>query len=261
MKNKNIFIKQICMVLIALAIVSCNDDDNFRYDMPEQAELASVDLSIAQSTETVCTVDMSLTTTTDDVSVYYLFAATQAESPTSSDVFDQGEMMYFGEASTQTITSPSLLQLSDYTLYAVTVNEDGLRSEQVFMANYSTPAFDVNIDTDYSGESYIGTDLISEGTTTLTPTADSNVFLVDTCWGANFVADATGNAALQGQYLYSGTLTINADNSITIVGDEAWGPGGTGAYDPCSNMITYSLVQGLFSGDFTVDVTLTPNNL
>jgi len=31
--------------------------------------------------------------------------------------------------------------------------------------------------------------------------------------------------------------------------------GGTGAYDPCTGLISYTLMQGLFTGTFTVDVS------
>ena len=73
----------------------------------------------------------------------------------------------------------------------------------------------------------------------------------------------TGNPALT-NFLYPGIVTINSDNTVTVVGINepafpARYPGGTGTYDPCTKVIKYRLSQGLFTNPFQVDVTLTTN--
>lgn len=85
---------------------------------------------------------------------------------------------------------------------------------------------------------------------------------LNTCWGLTFVNFLTGNSTISRPY--PGTLTINPDNTVTVVGinDPAFPnryPGGTGTFDPCTKRITYTLNQGVFTNPFTVTVTLTAN--
>lgn len=95
---------------------------------------------------------------------------------------------------------------------------------------------------------------------TLTPVPGSdNSWTIDTAWGPDFVGWATGDASFNGRFVYSGTITLNADRTITVAGDDSWATGGTGSYDTCNDTFTFTLTQGLFTGDFTVDVTLVGN--
>jgi hypothetical protein len=93
-------------------------------------------------------------------------------------------------------------------------------------------------------------------TTTLAATATANEYLIADAWGPFLVADLTGNPGFIGAFPYSGTLTINADYTVVIVGDAGWSTGGAGNYDPCTKTFTYNLTQALFANPFTVDVVL-----
>ena len=92
---------------------------------------------------------------------------------------------------------------------------------------------------------------------TLVPTGNLNEYTSTDLWG-DFVAAATGDPSYEGQYPYPGTINIACNNSITVTGDESYGPGGTGIYNPSNENITLTLSQALFTSDFTVDVVLTP---
>lgn len=95
---------------------------------------------------------------------------------------------------------------------------------------------------------------------TITPVAgEDNTFMVESLWGPNFVAEATGNSSYAGQYVYPGKFTINCDNTVDFVGTDANMTGGTGTYDPMTGQITGTLSQSLFTNDFTVDITMIPN--
>lgn len=95
-------------------------------------------------------------------------------------------------------------------------------------------------------------------TFTETPADDGLSYSVDNAWG-EFVDEVT-TADLSGQYPYPGVLTVNSDGTVDFVGDNTWGPGGTGIYDACTGVITLKLTQGLFTSSFTADVVYTPAN-
>lgn len=60
------------------------------------------------------------------------------------------------------------------------------------------------------------------------------------------------------QYLYPATLILNSNGSVNVIGGAAYATGGTGFYDPCSDTFGYNLTQGVFNGNFTVDISLSP---
>lgn len=91
-------------------------------------------------------------------------------------------------------------------------------------------------------------------TLTKVTTAD-NTWKADNFWG-NFVSGATGQN-YDNRYPYPGTIKINCDNTVTVVGTGTVGTGGSGTYNPTTGTITYSLNQGLFTSSFTADITLT----
>lgn len=121
---------------------------------------------------------------------------------------------------------------------------------------------DGTIKTSYTGMSYIGESLISTFQATLTPVpGEDNTFNIDTAWGTDFVANAASDPTLVGQFVYSGTLTVNDDRSVIIVADDQanFPNGGTGTYDPCTKTFNLVLTQELFSSPFDVPVVLTAN--
>ncbi len=123
---------------------------------------------------------------------------------------------------------------------------------------YTVKVCSVAIGSTYQGVSTaFGADF-TPFTATLVAGTNANEYLIDTAWGMNFVAEATGNPAYSGQYIYSGKIIVNpADNTIQIVGDDTWATGGTGVFNPCESTFSYTLTQALFSNSFTVDVVLS----
>lgn len=247
--------------VLAFLVTSCNSDDSFTYELPELADVTQVTLSLTQSVSSQCTADITVSST-DVASIYYLVLPSSAAAPSSEDVFDDGTAVSFDEAGSATVTSSLLTAGTNYTVYAVSVNKDGLRSEQVFTASYAQPQYQIVVDTTYTSTVTALNGTRPSHTATLTPIS-GNTYAIDSAWGPNLVATLTGNASLQGQYLYAGTLTINSDFTVTIVGSPSstWATGGSGTYNPCTNVITYVLTQALFTNPFTTTVVLTPNNL
>lgn len=97
-------------------------------------------------------------------------------------------------------------------------------------------------------------------TAQLTPvTGTTDQYRIDSAWGPDFVGWATGDPSFNGQFVYSGIITINPDLTITITGDSGWATGGTGNYDSCGDIFTFTLTQALFTNAFVVDVVLTAN--
>lgn len=92
---------------------------------------------------------------------------------------------------------------------------------------------------------------------TLTPTDDPNVFEMDTAWG-DFV-DAVTADDFSGQFPYSGTLTINEDDTVDFVADNAgaFPNGGSGTISTCNGTMTLVLTQGIFGDPFEVTVNYT----
>jgi len=88
------------------------------------------------------------------------------------------------------------------------------------------------------------------GTTGLT-------YAVDSGWGPEFVAWATGIAGYSGLYIYPCELTVNADGTVAVTGSSYY-TGGSGTFDACTGVISVTLTQALFTTPFTVDVTFTP---
>ncbi|QTY26906.1 hypothetical protein [Flavobacterium sp. CS20] len=121
---------------------------------------------------------------------------------------------------------------------------------------------------EWTGSSFIDGSQVNTFDMTLTPTGNEGEYEVSSAWGANFVAEATGNPAFDGQFIYDGVMTLNPDNTLSIVGngDPATFPGTVPAgeatngnlFDPCNNQMFYTLDQGVFQGDFVVDVVLSP---
>lgn len=113
----------------------------------------------------------------------------------------------------------------------------------------------------YTGVSAIGADAITQFDVMLTPVSGSpNTYEIASAWGPDFVADATANPDYSGQFVYSGTITIDACAlSLVVESEESYAKGGTGSYDDATGTISYSLGQDLFTDPFMVDVVLTPN--
>jgi hypothetical protein len=121
----------------------------------------------------------------------------------------------------------------------------------------------------YTGNAFIEGELINTFDMTLTETETPGEYTISSAWGTNFVAEATGNPAFDGLFIYDGNFTLNPDFTVSITGfDTNFFPGtipnddplnlNGNQYDRCTKTLTYTLEQGLFGGDFVVDVVLTP---
>ena len=112
-----------------------------------------------------------------------------------------------------------------------------------------------------AGSADLGIDMgaLPDFTVTLTETAadDGLTYDLDTAWGTTMVSALTGDSGYDGLYVYPATMTVNADGTVTVVG-ESFYSGGTGIYDACTGVITLKLSQALFTSPFTVDVVYTP---
>lgn len=125
----------------------------------------------------------------------------------------------------------------------------------------------------WTGDAFIGdpTDDNNYVTTfdlVLTPTGNEGEYTMNTAWGTDFVAAATGNPAFDGLFIYDGSLlTIAPDNTVvisedpnddrfsgTVPFDDAFNGN---LFDPCSRQLLYTLGQGLFTNPFTVNVVLS----
>lgn len=94
-------------------------------------------------------------------------------------------------------------------------------------------------------------------TATLTQVSPTS-YTIDSAWGPNFVAILAGDPSYEGQLVYTGTINLNADGTVTVVGNANSRPGGTGTYDPCADIFVLNLDQATFNGGFGVTTTLTP---
>ena len=58
---------------------------------------------------------------------------------------------------------------------------------------------------------------------------------------------------------YAGILTINADGTVVIEGNQSYATGGEGIYNACDQTISYTLTQAYLSDStITFDVVLNP---
>ena len=115
----------------------------------------------------------------------------------------------------------------------------------------------LEIPLEYNATAFLQGSATNSFQVTLVPTGNLNEYTSTNLWG-DFVAAATGDSSYEGQYPYPGTINIACNYSITVTGDESYGPEGTGVYNPSNENITLTLSQALFTNDFTVDVVLTP---
>lgn len=114
----------------------------------------------------------------------------------------------------------------------------------------------------YDVDVYAFGDMAPSHVQTLVPVsgAAENTYKFTSAWGPTFVAWATDTPSYNNQYLYSGVLTINCDNTVVVVGDLAWSTGGTGTYDPDTGVIDVVIGQSLFTTAFTANCVFIPRN-
>jgi len=177
---KNIIKTYSLLLALLFVVIACNDDDSFTYSIPPQVDVVDVELSAMTDALIPCNADLTVTVTGAS-EVYYMLRPANLEAPLSSEVFGSGTNLSFDSAGTQSFEVAGFVADTDYVIYAISVNTDGLRSEQVYTSNYSHPDFDGSIfpDTHFLGDYTIadnvatigpgnGTANFAEGTVTLT---------------------------------------------------------------------------------------------
>lgn len=91
---------------------------------------------------------------------------------------------------------------------------------------------------------------------------EPNKWDIDTSWGPNFIAWATGVTTFEDSLFYKAILEVDpATGNITIIGnddDDDFGDfdlGGSGTFNRCDGVLSYS-VDGTFFGGVTANVVL-----
>lgn len=261
---KNTIYKLGFLLLIFTVILSCESPEaetNYKpatanYEYPTAVTLGS---GIVTSDSFEFTVNIN-----GGGKAHYVVVESGYDAPNNQNIFDGVADGLIASGSFDltgvpvTINIENLCNDSSYDIYAVQMTSDNFLSPETVTVNITTNAIDIS--GTYTGYPTAFGDSATEFTTTLTLIdGTTDQYIIETAWG-DFVAWATGNSGYVGSYGYSGVLTINPDNTITIVGDEFYSSiGGTGEYDSsCLNTFSYTLDQELFD-PFTVDVVLIQN--
>lgn len=252
---------------ITLGLISCSELPE--YELPyELAPTAAVNLNVVVTASNAkCPGPVATFSVDSESQLFYVVQLSSNEALTSDEVFDNGEVISFDGENSQDIQLEGLDFEENYTLYAITVNKNGVRSEEVTSTSLSMPTFNEVVDlvlaTNYSGASYYSGTLVSEFDVTLTAEG-GYVFTSNALWG-DFVAWAYGNPAYSGYYQYPGTLTLNEDLGVDVASEEFYAEGGEGSFDPCTGTFNFTVLTNLFDDPDTaeleteaVDVVLTP---
>lgn len=286
--------KKILLFLsLSVFAISCNND--FDVEAKPLEVTVNVDVNTAASDESVCSYNFTLAADGDS-KIYYVVLPTSDPAPTSSEIWNGEYLNLFDEdgdpieipVETVDLLADGIANLSvsdlasgaSYTVYAISVNKsgsdlsDGVRSEEVFTATFTVSTYasletatsDFATATSFTGASTLGSDSDFTPFTPTVTSVSSTQYTFNTFWGTQFIAEVFGNSAYTNLYNYGGTLTINPDLTVTIVGNTAasWdNQGGSGTYNPCDKTITYTLNHTLFT--YTggvpapVDVVVTLN--
>ncbi len=282
--QNNSIMKKLLMIIALVSIgffVACSDNseggNKFGAD-PESGWVQFVDSNNAEflySPTAVYTIPVKLCAPVNVSGLDVTYTITDIVG-SSAGVFDYNSIVRFNANSiaNANVELKVISNLTQNIEFDVTLTATSRANVKVGLGVNEKPIVKrVKICTTNIATSYSGSSIVVGGTTpaytwvpgpVLTPVVgEVNKFQLPTCWGDAFVPSLTGNPA-QAIFKYPGYLTVNADNTVTIVGINAPTspnryPGGTGTFDPCTKIIKYRLNQGLFSNPFQVDVVLTPN--
>ena len=272
---KNIFKIAFIALALVLSTVSCDNIDTTGFEPDTTSgwiefETGS-DQIISDAGSIVIPIEYNVPINREDVTVSYDVAVVEGEAPgTATGSFTTTVPADTRDVSIAYDIDPTIE--SSYTL-------------QFTITGTSNPNVIVGLEGDnpivhtlevcrlrplaYTGVAFIGESQINTFDAFLTRTDECNVFSLNSAWGTNFVAEATGDPSFDGQFIYEANLIVNPDLTVVIegVGDDAGSlPGSvddsisiSGNFiDPETDEIRYSLEQGLFSNPFLVEVILTP---
>ena len=256
--KKNI-IKSLFLLSVAF-LASCNND--FSVDTPKIAAVESVNIVAVQKPVDNCSFfnsgieyDLSLVTATD-ATVYYKIQPSADAAPTSDVLLASGTKVAMMANEEFIISKNELPSNTSYALYVISVNTDGLRSEEVFKEVYTTQVYDgtnilAGVETDFSAAiaansfltvpTYNSTAYASKAPVVTKIAADTYAF--DTIW-ADFYKTATGGNTTRP---YPASVKINPDFSAAVIYDAALAPyarPSTGYYDPCTKKLFLTINWG-----------------
>jgi hypothetical protein len=271
MKNYMKFIRgcgYVAATSLFLMTTSCNNDDAFGSNLREQEPTALInDVTLAVSTESVCQADVTVTSSEFARTIYYLFVPSSEDAPDSDTLYGSGLSLSPVDG-VVSFTTGNLIPETDYTAYFVTVNNDGLRSENVTEYSYAVPEFDINVSPSYVGTSVFVPNGSTQENYEVTVTAVAgmeNTFDINTSWGPDFVTTVCNGCVASGDYPGPVRFEINPETYEIIVlsGGEPSGQGytfdlpyvisGSGSYDICANTISLNLNdETLFGESVTV---------
>ncbi len=276
MKNT---IKIVCALLLVLGF-GCSESDGRFQDVPTSGWVEFTPPTAARTISSLTT-DISLPVSINvpqypnGLNVNYSLVAVQGDftpyvSTTGSMYVEPVDDRF--PFPTIDLTFSNLDNVADLVIFDVvlqSVDQDGVTvgADENSITSYRiTIPCSVNVGTAYNASVYsdeLGLDDTNNEdyayTANLTQLSATS-WSIDSAWGPNFVANLTGNPAYQGQLVYNGTLTLNANGSVTMTGTSPNRPGGTGTYDPCSDTFVLNLTQATFTTAFTVRTVLTPQN-
>lgn len=244
---------------LSLGIILSSCSELPEYELPYELSPVS-DLGIeteVTGANALCPGPTATFTVDSESTVYYVVQPQAGDALTSDDVFDDGDAVSFDAAGSQGVEITGLEIGESYTIYAVTVNIDGIRTEAVTSTSFTMPSFTEVVDSSLETTDYVGT--VSYGGSpfvqyNVTLTNDgSYVFSGDSLWG-DTIAGLTGNEDYAGIFQYPGTITVAEDFSLTVESEASYALGGDGTYDPCTGIFSYGLDTSLFDDPETEEV-------
>ena len=259
--KKNI-IKSLFLLSVAF-FASCNND--FSVDTPKIAVVEPVNIVALQKPVTNCSFfnngleyDLSLVTATD-VTIYYKIQASADAAPTSDQLLASGTKVAMMANEEFNISKNDLPSNTSYALYAISVNADGLRSEEVYKKVYTTQVYDANaiitsVESDFSAaltsNSFKTTPVFSNdgkayGTDVpvIVTKVAADTYAFNSIWGDFYKTLTNGNTTRP----YPATIKINPDFKVTITYDAVLCPyarPSTGYYDPCTKKLFLTINWG-----------------
>lgn len=255
------------LILILLVVTSCSEPKEFElpYELSPTATVGSE--TTVTAANAVCPAPTASFTVDSESSVFYVIQLSSAEALTSDEVFDEENELVFSEAGTKSIELAGLEFGEAYTIYSVTVNVNGTRSEEVTTTSFVMPTFSEvvtpTLGVQYTGTAFYNGSAVSVFDATLTENGEF-VFDSNALWG-DWVAWLYDYPAYEGMFQYPGTITLNEDFTVDISSEEFYAMGGSGTYDPCTGIFSLALDTNLLDDDeteeiesFTVPVELVP---
>lgn len=265
MKNR-IYILSFSLVLLAIGLVSCEDEVVIYNPDSSFAQLESASASVAEDGDTA-----SITVTSSAAGTVNFTVSSEAGSDRYSITPANGVLEFTeGDASQEIVVTPIdnldndgnveiTIELVEGGSLSIGTGGEGLfkKSATVLIRDNDCPTV---VSEKYGVRVFAFGEEAPSYTATLVPVAGTdNQFTVASAWGPTFVSWATGDSQYDNRFLYPATITINDDFTVTVVGGGAAYTGGTGTYSACDDEFSFKLTQAIFSSPFTVDVVMTGN--